>query len=305
MNKNMIAVSSMAIIGMMSGCGHPVEVPPAYVGKLSTPAGLEQRNIPPSKFRLNGLCITCDNLILVEVSDMPMKEPLEVYMPRDELMLAVDIRGIVTVSPSEENVEMIFSRVPAQATQDSRVLLIPGEKIYKTYAQNIIRETCRSVLTQYTIAEIMENREKVSQELFKTVHKALESSPIAPLRIGLANVVPPEVIVKAREAAKEREIAVQQAEADKQVKLKEAEAALEVAKKQQQVDLKEAETQVMVNQKLAEGVNEAFIRQRWLRIMEKIASNTDGRVIILPYEAIQNPALVMGTYTEALDLTEK
>lgn len=290
----------IAIPIVMASFGTSVEIPPAHVGKLSTKNGLQQGVIPPSAIRLSNLCFICDKLILAEASDYPMSESLLIYMPKDQLNLKVDLRGIVTISSGEDNINQIFDRVTAKPTHSKRVKIIPLSSVYAIYAQPIIREVVRSALTQYSIAQVMENRSQVSQELTKIIREKLAITPISIKQLGLADVQPPEVIVKAREAAKEREIAIQRAEADKQVKLKEAEAALEVAKKQQQVDLKEAETQVLVNKKLAEGVNQAFVTQRWLKVMEQFSRNMEGKVIILPFEAIKNPALMMGVNNQAI-----
>ena len=102
----------------------------------------------------------------------------------------------------------------------------------------------------------------------------------------------------AQEAAKEREVAIQTAEAQKAVQLKEAEAAFEVAQKQQEIDLLEAETQVLVEEKLSTAVNERFIAQRGLRILEDMATNPN-KVFILPTEAFKRPDIMIGTYGEA------
>lgn len=296
-------IAASLIIATLSGCTMPtsVEVPPAHIGKLSTESGLQDGIIQPSKFRLEGFCYNCDNLILAEASDYGTGESMKIYMPKDELNLQVDVRGVFSISAEEANVEMVFARITATRVEgNNRMQIIPMTKVYNTYAQPVIRSTIRAILTKYTIAQVMENRDTISHELSQEVRSRLSSTPITTIRFGLADVQPPAVIVSAREAAKEREIAIQRAEADKQVSLKEAEAALEVAVKQQEVDLKEAETQVMVNKKLAEGVNNAFVTQRWLKIMNNLASNPDGRVIILPYEAIKNPSLLMGTFNQAL-----
>ncbi|PID83361.1 hypothetical protein CSB11_01040 [Candidatus Campbellbacteria bacterium] len=299
--KNFLTLSFLAVTAFgLTGCGKVVEIPPAHVGKLSTPNGLQEGVIPPSKIRLSNLCITCDSIILAEASDYPISDSLKIYMPKDELNLDVDVRGTVTISAEKSNIDQVFDRVTAQPTQSERVNIIPLSSVYKIYAEPVIREVVRSSLTRYTISQVMGDRAKVSDELMKEIRRKLSSTPITVKQLGLADVQPPEVIIKAREAAKEREIAIQRAEADKQVKLKEAEAALEVAKKQQQVDLKEAETQVLVNKKLAEGVNQAFVTQRWLKVMDQMSQNTEGKVIILPFEAIKNPAILTGVSNKAL-----
>jgi hypothetical protein len=104
-------------------------------------------------------------------------------------------------------------------------------------------------------------------------------------------------VVVAQESAKKREIAIKEAENEKQVSLKKAEAALEVAFKQQQVDLKEAETQVLVNLKLSEGVNDAFVTQRALKVLASLAENPNT-VFFLPMEAMKNPSMMMGAFNK-------
>jgi F0F1-type ATP synthase epsilon subunit len=144
----------------------------------------------------------------------------------------------------------------------------------------------------------MENRDSISIELTAAVRAQLADTPIGVVQFGLADCQPPAVIVQAQENAKEREIAIQKAEANKQVALKEAEANYEVAIKQQQVDLKEAETQVLVERKLSEGVNKAFVAQRALRVLEKLA-DSDNKVFFLPQETFSNPALILGAVQES------
>lgn len=285
------------IVGLLIGLsfsGEEVEVPPAHIGKLSTESGLQEGLIQPSKFRLEGWCLICDTLILAEASDYAVKETLTIYMPKDELNLTVDVRGIFAVSSAEANVSQVFSRVPASPTNNDRISIIPMVKVYSTYGQSNVRETVRGVLTKYSIAQVMENRDDISLELTKAVRVKLKITPINAIQFGLADLQPPQVIVDERIQAKKREIAIRTEEAEKQIKLKRAEADLEVAAKQQQVDLKEAETQVLVNKKLTEGVNQAFVLQRWLKVMDQLSRSTEGKVIFMPLEAMQNPALIMG-----------
>lgn len=299
--KQRMLLLSCAFLAMFTaiGCGHPVQVPPAHVGKLKTPSGLQEDLISPSKFRLNFLCVTCDDLVIAESSDYGAREGMKIFMPSDKLNLDVEVRGTFSISDNPENMKKIFDRVPAEATDDSRVTIISLAKVYQIYAQPILRETVRSIMTRYTIEEIMSNREKISNELTAAVKSKLDATPITVIYFGLADIQPPKVIVAAQEAAKEREIAIQKAEADKLVKLKEAEAALEVAVKQQQVDLKEAETQVMVNNKLAEGVTAAFVAQRSLKVLDRMAQNPNT-VFFLPMEAMSNPAMIMGPMQNSL-----
>jgi len=285
------------VITTLTACGVRVEVPPAHVGKLSTKSGMQEGIILPSKLRLGGFCFTCDSLILAEASDFQFKESMMIFMPIDQLNLTVDVRGIVTISTNEANLNSLYDKIPA-IDLDRRLKIIPMSKTYGVYGETVIRSAVRSVVTKYSIDHIMTNRESVSEELRACVREKMNTSPLSVIQFELANIQPPDVIVIAQEQRKEREIAIEKAQADKQVALAEAEAALEVALKQQELDLKEAETQRMVNEQLAQGVNQAFIAQRGLKVLE-IMARSPNKIIIIPEKAFSNPAMVIGMVTEA------
>lgn len=300
MKRTTLVLFAILAAFLLTGClGETVEVPPAYVGKLSTDSGLQEGIIAPSKLRLEGWCWVCDELILAEASDFATVESMQVFMPKDQLNLKVDVRGVYSISSDQANVETIFARIPAQAVNGTdRVSVIPMAKVYATYAKQAIRNATRTVVTKYKILQIMENREAVGLELAGIVRKALKSTPITVTQFGLADVQPPKVVVDAQESRKRREIQVQEAEADKLVRLATAEGDLVVARKQREVDLQEAGTQVLVAKQLAKGVSRAWLQQRALKVLELMAQSPN-KVFFLPTEAMQNPALLLGGMMES------
>jgi len=211
--------------------------------------------------------------------------------------MTFDVRGTMFITPEQS--EELFDRMTARQTS-SRVLTISSAKVYETYGQQLIRSRVRSIVSRYSISEIMDQRETINKDLVKEIQELFDGKkyPLGVIQFGLADIQYPEVIVKAQELAKEREVAIQTAEAQKQVQLKEAEAALEVARKQQEIDLLEAETQVLVESKLNEAVNDAFIQQRALKILDKMADNPN-KTFVLPMEAFSRPDMLMGVYGKA------
>lgn len=293
-------LGALSIITFLSGCfGEVVEVPTAHRGVISTATGLKEGILPPSKLRLSSFCRVCDNLILAEVSDYSTNETLQLYMPKDRLNISVDVRGTFATSDAPNDLNMIFSRVsPTPVT--GRVSKIPAVKVYETYAQQIILDRVRSVVAKYDIATLMDNREQIGAELREAVRAALEGRPVKVLNFGLSDIQPPSVILEAEVKRKSREIAINQAEAEKEVRLRVAQADLEVAALKQSVDLKEAETQVLVEKKLKEGFSQAYVAQRGLKILEALAKS-ENKVIFLPTEALSNPSVMIGGLQKALD----
>jgi len=300
LNLRMFAM--LGLLFALAGCmGETVEVPTAHRGMISTKAGLKQEVLPPSKQRLSNWCLTCDSLIIAEISDYGVSESFDLYMPKDRLNLSVEVRGTLATSDADSDLAMIFSRVSAQPISD-RVKAIPAAVVYQTYAQQIVREKARAIIAKYDIATVMENRDAISTELHQAVVKALEGRPVRVLNFGLNDAQPPKIIMDAEITRKQREIGIQQAEAEKEIAMRKAEAALEVAAVQQSVELKEAETQVMVEKKLREGFSEAYVAQRGLRILQELAAS-DNNIVFLPTEALKNPALMIGGLTDAMAST--
>lgn len=286
--KKLLIFSALAATALLGACGKQVSIEPGYIGKLNTPSGLSEETIPPSKIRLNGMCFVCDDLYLLEASDRRVVEKITVFMPKDQLNIDMDVRATLAIENDPATVNPIFARIPAEETAKDRIFKISFARVYQTYGEAVIRESVRGVMVKYTIDQIMEKREEISAELQATVRNRLKGTPITVKNLGMADVQFPPTIVEAKIAVREAEEGI-----------KKAKAAEELALKQQTIDLIEADTQVKVAKKLAEGVSEAFVTQRWLKVMEQLASNDQKTVIILPAEAIGDPSVMMPTMNRA------
>ncbi|GAA3918326.1 SPFH domain-containing protein [Litoribacillus peritrichatus] len=279
--KKAITVILASLI--LAACGEHVEIPPAHVGKVLTKNGYAPDTLTPSKFRLEPCWAYCDRLIILEVSDKPLVEKLTVFMPKDKLNLAVDIRGTFSIPNDNTTINSLFDRIPAENE------IIPAHKIYSTYGQQAVRGIVRSEITKYTIQDVLENRESISQNIHAAISDKLISTktPLVISRFELADVQPPKVIVQAQEAAKKREIDIQQAEADAQVKLTEAELALEVAKKDRLVEREKAEAIAEQNRIAAKSITPEVLAYKKLEtalaIYTELAKN--GNTIIIPADS--------------------
>lgn len=187
-----------------------------------------------------------------------------------------------------------------QSTRSPYVEIIDFDDVYRIYAELIVTTTARALLTQYDIEFVMSHREQISDLLEAEVSKRLAGTPIAVKTFKLGDIQPPALIVEAQQATKAREVAIDQAKADRLVALTEADAELEVAKKQQMVDLLHADTQRQVGLKLTAGVNQAFVQQRVLTVLESLAKSKN-RIFVVPDEALTNPAMMTSVNQKALE----
>lgn len=86
-----ICITLFALLSLV-GCGHQVQVPPAHVGKVMGRNGYREGTIATSKFRLDTCFAYCNKLVILDVSDIPIKERMELFMPKDKLNMTFDIR---------------------------------------------------------------------------------------------------------------------------------------------------------------------------------------------------------------------
>jgi hypothetical protein len=290
-----LAFAAMAAFAL-SACGERVDIPPAHVGKILTKDGFREDILPPSKIRLDFCIMYCDSIVLIEASDYAVEETMTVFMPKDQLNLTVDIRGVYRINNKDPKVvNAIFDRITATQGRGS-VATISAQKIYDTYVVQVVRENVRSFLTEYSINEIQENRESLNALLIERILNKTSNLPIQPTQFGLADVQPPAVIVLAKETAAQREIAIKQEEANKMVALTKAEGELEIAEKDRAVRLLKARTSQEENEILAEGVSEKYLQLRYLEVMEQMAANPN--TVFLPFDSLQTPGASMKMFNK-------
>lgn len=280
-------LSSIATVSiLLTGCGKGVEVPPAHVGKVLTKNGYAPETVRPSKFRLPMCFLYCDKLVTLSAGDTGAKEVLKVFMPKDKLNLMVEARFTYSIPTDSKTIDALFDRVPLPNADTTN---ISSTSIYSIYGQQAVRGILRSEVTRYSISEVLSNRESIGQAIHSAIAKKLKDTktPLYISRFELADVQPPEVIVKAQEAAKEREIDIQKAEADAQVKIVEAERELEIAKKDRLVSRERAEAIAEQNKIAAKSVTPELLAYRRLETSEAIyrALAASNNTIIVPADA--------------------
>lgn len=285
MRKLIFGVFAVAMALVLSACGDRVEVPPAHVGKVLTSNGFKPDTVPPSKFRLDACWAYCDRLVLAELSDAAIKESFTVFMPKDELTMTFDVRATVRIKGDETSVNQIFDKVvPSGATEVASVITL--DQIYDVYGRQVLRDVIRTAVAEYTIAEVAASRGAVNAAITAAVEKGLSHTPLVSIRIGLAKVEYPEIITKAKEIAKEREVAIQTAEADKQITLVGLQKDLEVARMQRNIDKEKAEATKEQNAIIAAGVTDAYIKWKTLEVLEALATSDNN--VFVPMAALDS-----------------
>ncbi len=261
MIKRMLAVA--AIVLGLAACGEKVEVPPAHVGKVMTKDGYQENTVPTSKFRLPWCWTYCDKLVLLNASDQAVSEELTVFMPEDKLNLKTTVK--VTLSLDPKKVDPLFSSIAPVFDKETDTTYIPLNKVYQTYAQQIIMTEAREYLSRYSIAEVASNLERVNTELREQLTKSIQArSPFTVRNVGITNVDYPEIITNAQENAAERREKIQQEEAQLAISKVSLERELQETRLRRQIELEKAQIEAQAQRIQREVVDEKVLKLREL-----------------------------------------
>lgn len=266
--KKILLATILTATTMISGCfwGEKVEVPPATVGKVMTKNGYNEGVISTSKFRLPKCWAYCDSLVLLSIADQSHMESMDLFMPKDKLVMKFDIR--LTLTPNPKQYDSLFDRIPASNG------MIPTAQIYNTYAKQVIRSQAREILSEYSIGEIASNLEKVNVILTEELTQSITAkTPYLVRHIGLAGVKYPEVIVAAQENAAERREQIQQEEAQLEISKVQLTRQLQEQQMKRKIEVEKAKAEAEVNKILADSVTKEYIKYHELQIMYDIAQS--------------------------------
>ena len=265
-----------AIASMTAACGQMVEVGPAEVGKIMTKNGYQDRLIGTSKFRLDLCWAYCDKLVTLDVSDQKITEKMSIFMPEDKLQMDVVVQATISVSP--EKTESLFGTItPVNDKADEAY--IPLNKVYATYAQNLILSQTREYLTQYSIAEVSTSLEKINIDLRTLLTEQLgNKTPFIVRSLGIVDIKYPSIITDAQENAAKRREMIQSEEAQLQISKVQLERELAEARLQRQIDFEKAQGEAAAQKIQREVIDDRVLKLRQLENERLWIEKWDGKL---------------------------
>lgn len=262
------AVTTVALT-TLAGCGQKVEIPSATVGKVMTKDGYKPGVIGTSKFRLDPCLAYCDEIVVLNVSDQAVQEPMRLFMPKDKLNMDFTLQ--TTLSVKETSYDDLYARITPEIDPNS-VRYIPIEKVYTTYAQQIILAEAREFLSQYTINEIASNLEQINGALSKKLSESINKrTPFQVRYVGISGLKYPDIIIEAQESAAKRTEMIRQEEAQLELSKVSLERNLQEQRMQRAIDVEKAEAEAQVNKILADSMTDRYVQYRQLSALETMA----------------------------------
>lgn len=264
------AVTTVALT-TLAGCGQKVEIPSATVGKVMTKDGYKPGVIGTSKFRLDPCLAYCDEIVVLNVSDQAVQEPMRLFMPKDKLNMDFTLQA--TLSVKETSYDDLYARITPEIDPNS-VRYIPIEKVYTTYARQIILAEAREFLSQYTINEIASNLEQINGALSKKLTESINKrTPFQVRYVGISSLKYPDIIIEAQENAAKRTEMIRQEEAQLELSKVSLERNLQEQRMQRAIDVEKAEAEAQVNKILADSMTDRYVQYRQLNALETMAGS--------------------------------
>lgn len=281
------------VASFIVGCGTPVEVPPAHVGKVVTRDGYSVDLVPTSKFRLDPCLLYCDKLILLGIDDRTYEEKdLKIFIPEDKLNLTVTISS--TLSIDVERVNELFAVLTPREIE-SYLSIIDAPIIYQTYASKIIQTEVREYLSQFSIGEIASSIEKINSDIRQRLTEVIgERTPFKVRYIGLTNIQYPKIITDAQEQAAERREAIQREEAQLRISEVRLNRELQEAQLQRAIEKEKAETEALAQRTLANSIDDKVLEWRRLENERLWIENWKGQVPSTVVGSSENTPLILG-----------
>lgn len=265
------------VISMM-GCTRPV--PPGYVGMVMTPSGLTGTPLQPGRHK----CIGRDKMVLIETVEPTLTESLSVLCA-DDLNFKFDLKVRSRLKDTDGNaMKQVLNRQGAKIDWSSGSGVLTQKILYENYVSPAARSIARGVVSKYETTQIRENREAIQKEITAKLTEAMKGTPMEVVMVATSNFDYPDVITKAVEKKRQKEIEIQEEKAKQAMELLRAENRLKIAQKMKIVRASEAEAEAAYIRIMGNALTARFIElkavEAQVTLYEKAGAG--DKVIVAP-----------------------
>jgi hypothetical protein len=287
-----IAVFFLAIALLIS-CTE--RVPPGYNGMVMTPDGLTGVVVGPG----NVTCYNRDRLVLWEKAEVAKTEQLKILCA-DDLNFSFDLKLRVTLDADDpQKITYVLDKMGSKIKWEERGArgVLEFSDVYNTYVMDPARSTARKVVSKYATTQIREHREAIEKAIKEDLLKSIAGTPVKVTYIATSNFDYPDVVTKAVENQRRREIEIGEEKAKQAMELLRIQNRETVAEKTKSVRLKEAEADGIYMQVLGKYLNKDYLEfkkiERDMILYKNVGAGdkvivTNGSTVVPIVDARQN-----------------
>jgi len=252
------------LIGLLALIGCTEAVPPGYVGMIMTPAGLTGDPLQPGRHS----CWGRDRMILIETRELAQRERFNI-LAADDMNISFDIITKTRLASRDGSAIKELLNRQGSAIKDETLKM---DILYKTYIKPVL-EDVRTVVSKYETTQVRMNREVIQKEVNKRLKIGLKGTPVELVAAYTSNFDYPDIITKAMERKKEREVQIKEEEARQAVKLLEAKNRQELAKAERVTRIAEAEAEAAYMKIINDALTPAYLERKRIETQMKLYSN--------------------------------
>jgi hypothetical protein len=265
----------LVIFAMSSGCTQ--RVPPGYIGMVMKPGGLTGEILAPG----NHTCYGRDKMVLVEMAEITYTEKLKVLC-KDDLNMSFDLKVRARLRTSAgKDILAVLNRQGSSIQWKGDTGVLGFGNLYATYVKGPARSLARGHISKYQTTDIRADRKAIEKAIKTDVLKASKGTPIEITMVVTSNLDYPEVITRAMESKREREIKIGEERAKQAMELLKADNRLKVAQKMKITRAAEAEAEAIYNKLMASSLTDKYLQLRAIETRLALYSNPNKDKIVI------------------------
>lgn len=249
-----------------------------------TPQGIVPEVLQPGRHEVWGR----DRLVLIEVKEETRHETMQVLCA-DELNFGFDID--VRARLRTANVDALQELLRLQGANiewDGSVGILGYNHLYNNYVRPLAMSASRNVVSEYATSAVGSHRAQIEKDISKRLREGLAGTPMELALLTTSNFDYPEVITRAVEATRKREIEVKEEQAKQAMALLRADNRMKLAEKMRQVRHAEAKAEAVYVAVMANALTERYLRLREIETQRALYDNVQpgDKVIVTNGEPV-------------------
>jgi len=276
-NKILKLLLLIAITLTLTNCNETV--PAGYVGKIMGKNGWQPEVYPPSRIWLanNVWDINHEHLFLVQTTTQKFVQPIRVLL-KDKLTLNAEIVFMGRITQNKKILNGLFNDMPMNDN------VVKTSEVYNTYGKMVVLNTARDVISKYTVDDVNKNYARITVELYQALLPKLKGLPIDIGDVTIGDIQYPKIVTEAIEKAKQRQMLIQQEQAQVQIDVTKAKGREQVAMAEYRVKMLQAKQIRDFNKMIASGLTPDLIElkkiEKWNGVLPTTVVGKDTALMI-------------------------
>jgi len=260
MKRFLLSTILLSTILLSSGCTD--QVPPGFVGMILSPSGFQGEVLQPGNHTRWGR----DTMVFIEMKEESIKEAMSILCKDDlNFKFHLNVRARMRTVGNAKDMKALLNRKGADIKKVPGIgRVLTFNALYKTYIKPVARSVARGEVSKYETTQVRDHRADIEKVVLAELTKAVKGTPLEVVTVTTSNFDYPDVITKAVEKKRKREIELQEEKAKQAMELLRADNRLKIAEKMKIVRAAEAQADAGYIQILGKSLNSNYLE--WKRI---------------------------------------